>query len=256
MKKIIILTLLSLALISCTSKYDYVKTNFEHDVPSVKNVLLVLDYVSLKDDVGKLWDFDENYNLKQLDNNYAQIKTLIEDKGYTVINKTLKASGLIIDNQYQAEHYLDKKLQEKLISPPFIIKATDLDDDEIQTLIILNYETRVHLGTEIMSKKKYLNYGLLPNIGNLAKLDLPDDTAIIVVNINNPKISAVKAMGIGVLSAAATGGYMYVTPYGIPSTFGYMLHPKTGDILWTNYGSRVRFLKSSKFFTLLPQATK
>ena len=256
MKKIIILTLLSFALFSCAPKYDYVKTKFEHDVPPVKNVLLVLDYVSLKDDVGKLWDFDENYNLKQLDKNYAQLKTLIENKGYTVINKSLKASGLLMDSEYQAEHYVDKKLQDKLISPPFIIQATDLNDDEIQALLSLNYATRVHLGMQIMSKKKNSHYGLLTNNDNWHNLNLSDDTAIVVININHPKISAVKAMGIGVLSAAATGGYMYVTPYGIPSTFGYMLHPKTGDILWTNYQSTIRFSKTSKFFAQMPQATK
>lgn len=251
MKNIFIIVLL-FSIVACVPKFDYVKTKFEHDIPPIENILLVLDYISLKDDVGKIWDYDESYNIKQMDKHYAQIKSLLQAKGYNVLDSSLKASGLLMNSEYQAEHYLNGKLQEELISPPFIIRAIDLDDDDIYNLRTIHNETMVNIGSGIASAKKGFSYGKLQNMENLLKLELPDNTAIVVVNANRPKVSAVKAIGIGVLSVGLSGGYVVMSTHGVKSTFGYMLYPKTGDVLWTNYGPSISFSKNSKFFAVMP----
>lgn len=251
MKKAFLLTL-SFILISCTPKYDFVKTKFDNGKPQVKNIMLVLDYVTLKDDVGKLYDFDENYNLKHMNLMYSKIKSLVETRGFSVLPETLKASGLLIDSEYQAEHYLNKKLQKDLISPPFILRITGMDDDMVDVLRDLNLESRAHLGYNIATEVKTYKYGTLPSLENLNKLNLPEHTAILVINANRPKVSAIKAIGVGVLSTALTGGYATVAMQGIPSTFGYLVHADTGDILWTNYGAADNFNKNSKFMKLFP----
>lgn len=241
-----------LILSACGPKYSYVKTKFANEKPKVENVLLVLDYVSLKDDVGELWDYKEDYNIKHMDKTYNEIKNSLQAKGYNILDTELKASGLLMEDEYQAEHYKGGKLKDDLISPPFMINFENYSDQQINDFRDLNLEVREHLGNGIISEVKTYNYGLLPNLENLRKMELPKNTAIIVINANRPKISAVKAIGVGVLSAALTGGYLIVSSHGVPSTFGYMIHADTGDILWTNFGSNVKFTPKSTYFKELP----
>jgi hypothetical protein len=251
MKKII-LTTLTFTLMACAPKYSFVKTKFDNEAPQIENILFVLDYVSLKDDVGELWDFDENKNIKNMDKMYSQIENILKSKGYNVLKSNLKASGLLINDEYQAEHYLDKKLQEDLISPPFLIRSNDINEENINNLRILNFDVRNHLAGQISSKIKNLGYGQLPSLDQLNMLDLPANTAIVVVNSNRPKVSAIKAIGVGVMSAALTGGYLFLSSHGVPSTFGYMVHADTGDILWSNYGPAVNFANNPKFMKDFP----
>ncbi len=261
MHKIPVLLFLLIILHACTPKQFYVKKEFNGKKPVIEKVFIAVEFASLKDDVGKLWDFDEEYNLNYQDKIYQGAKTALEAKGYHVLPSYLKTSGLMIDRNYEAEHYKNKKLQEKLISPPFIIRSTDLTDTDIDVLIDIHYELYNTISPSIAAKTHDYQHNSHQSKKILSPLTLADNTAILIVSANKPRVSAIKNIGIGLLSAglvagATSGAYIGVTTlHGIPTTNSYLIHKGSGELLWSNFSGAVNISpKTTSFFSTIPEA--
>ena len=254
MKKLIILSLAFTLLSSCATKNAYVKQDFSEGKPQIEHVLLLVDFTSLKDDIGKVWDFDEDYNIKQQDRIYSQLSQILQDKGFGVLPQSLKSSGLLLNPDLAVEHYKQKELQQSLISPPFIIRSVELNDEELNNLTNLIYLLNGTVSPKVANRINKYRFATENAANLLSHIDLPEKTAILVLTVNRPKVSAMKNIGIGLLSAAAmasASGGTYVgvsTLHGIPSTFGYFLDASSGQLLWTNYAGSTSFKNSKNSF--------
>jgi hypothetical protein len=261
MKNLTIITIALLILSSCATKNAYVKQDFSEGKPKIEHVLLLIDFTSLKDDIGKIWDFDEDYNIKQQDSIHTHLSQLLVDKGYDVLPKNLKTSGLLLDPNLAVEHYKNKSLQQSLISAPFIVRSVELNDNELNQLTDLFYLLNGTVSPKVANHIYKYRFATEDAAQLLSQVELPENTAVLVITANRPKISAMKNIGIGLLSAglvlgASGGTYVGIsTLHGIPSTFGYFIDAKTGQLLWTNYAGSTSFKNSkSSFIKDIPAA--
>jgi len=254
MKKLTLIIVTLFFLSSCATKNSFVKQDFSQGKPQIEHVLLLIDYTSLKDDIGKVWDFDENYNIKQQDNIYTSLSQLLKNKGFSVLPMSLKTSGLLLDPNLAVEHYKNKKLQENLISAPFIMRSIDLNNEALDQLASLFYLLNNTVSPKVANRVNRYRFATEDAVQLLSNINLPEKTAVLVITANRPRISAMKNIGIGLLSAglvmsASGGAFVGVsTLHGVPSTFGYFIDAKSGQLLWTNYAGATSFTSSKNSF--------
>ncbi len=261
MKKLTLVIIVLIILSSCAPKKAYVKQDFTQGKPQIEHILLLLDFTSLKDDIGEIWDFDEDYNIKQQDRIYSHISQLLQNKGFDVLPMSLKTSGLLIHPDLAVEHYKQKELQSSLISPPFIIRSVELSDKDLNQLTNLFYLLNGTVSHKVADNIHKYRFASEEAARLLSTVDLPEKTAVLVITANRPKVSAMKNIGIGLLSAAAmasASGGTFVgvsTLHGTPSTFGYLIDANSGQLLWTNYAGSTSFKNSkSSFIKDIPAA--
>jgi len=261
MQKFVTLSLTLTLLFSCATKNAYVKQDFSEGKPQIEHVLLLLDFTSLKDDIGKIWDFDEDYNIKQQDRIYSYISQLLQNKGFDVLPMSLKTSGLLINPNLIVEHYKQNELQLSHISAPFIMRSIEMSDNDLNQLTNLFYLLNGTVSHKVADNVHKYRFASEEAARLLSTVDMPEKTAVLVITVNRPKVSVMKNIGIGLLSAAAmaaaSGGTLVgvSTLHGTPSTFGYFVDTKTGQLLWTNYAGSTSFKNSkSSFIKDIPAA--
>ncbi len=248
----VIITLFILS--SCTTKKAYVKGDFIDEKPQIEHVLLLLDFTSLRDDVGKIWDFDEDYNIKQQDLIYSNLSHLLQNKGYDVLPMSLKTSGLLIHPDVVVEHYKQKELQLNPISPPYIMRSVGMSDNDLNQITNLFYLLNATVSHKVVENIQKFRFASEEAARLLSSVNIPEKTAVLIITVNHPKVSAMKNIGIGLLSAAllasASGGTFVgvSTLHGTPSTFGYFVDAKSGQLLWTHYTGSTSFKNAKNSF--------
>ncbi len=262
MKKLLFIIALFI-LSSCATKKAYVNQNFAEGKVQIEHILLLIDYTSLKDDIGKVLDFDEDYNIKQQDRIYDSLSQLLQNKGYGILPKSFKTSGLLFNPDLIVEHYKNKELQANHISPPFIMRSIGLSDNDINQLTNLVYLLNGTVSRKVVDNIHKYRFATEEAARLLATVDIPEKTAVLIITANRPKVSAMKNIGIGLLSAAAmasASGGTFVgvsTLHGTPSTFGYFVDATSGQLLWTNYAGSTSFKNTkSSFIKDIPDASK
>ena len=154
--------------------------------PQVKQVLVMVEYLDIKDDVKGFWNFEEFRNLEHQDELFEISNNMIVNKGYKLTDMSLKSSGLIINRNFNVDHLLGKELQKQAIGPPYILRSVNLSDKNIQGLEVLLSELNAPMSAVMSDMRSYVknNY-----YNEIQALDLPTDTAILIIQSYKPRVS-------------------------------------------------------------------
>ena len=226
---------------SCNHKTDFVRNAESHGYPKFNKIMLVVDYVHLVDDVGTYFDFDENVNTNFNNKYYQAVKNHLNTLGYEVLEERLQSSGLYMNNQWLVEHYKGKQLQADLISPPFFAKSFLLEDQEIESVLHLSKELLSTLDPAIVDRgdrsQRYLNSLKFPEFTKL--LEIPDASAILLILLSKERVSAMKGLGMALISAAVSqNSSVNVGLYGNfdnGMAHAFLIEKTSGKLIWTNY---------------------
>jgi hypothetical protein len=227
--------------------------------------MIIVEYLHLKDDLGELWDFDENRNLQYQDLIFDNAVSMLHSKGFKISASSIKASGLNLDKNLVVEHYKNKELQAGLISPPFIIRSENLVMPPIESLEQLLVELYISLDPMIVDRSPLSqNYLDTMNFKEyLQDIDVSENTAILVIQSAHLSTSAIKGLGVGLIFAAASSSNRGHVQVGFqhghqgPAINAYLIHKGSGELLWTNYSTQaIKSTKSHHLFNTFPQVIK
>jgi hypothetical protein len=238
-------------LVSCTpTNYVYVK-KFNHVKPKIEQVLIMVEYLDVKDDIKGLWNFEETTNLTKQDELYTFASAVVKSKGYELSPSYLKTSGLIIDRSFLVDHYIQKQKQEMPISPPYIVRSVNLEDSTIRSLEILLAQLNRPMSAAMADLRSFV-------VNDYSKqtqsLELPKNTALLIIQTYRPRVSLFSNVDIGF----SASNFSNSTSIGLggggqrPTSYAYFIHADTGDLLWSNKTGLITEGNQQKFFTQLP----
>jgi len=233
------------------TNYTYIKKNYDLGNYKISEVLVAVEYLNLKETLTGSWIFNENTNLSNQDRIYGIVVEMLENKGYTIANQSLKTSGLILNRNILAKHYYNEKLQELPISPPFIIRSIDIDEATIQGLEVLLAEINKPVSHVMSDYKSFINNNFKPQ---MQSINIDDNVAILLIQSFKPKNTIFSSfdVGFGVSSSssavfASTDNVTYK-----PTSYAYLIHKGTGELLWSNKISEIKSKNQLKFFEKFP----
>lgn len=240
-----------LALSACAPiNYVYVKKLTDTSLV-IDNVIIMVEYLDVKQSFGQYWKFDELANLIQQDYLYQIAVTILEEKGYQISSSFLKTSGLITDRNFRVKHYVRKKAMPELITPPFIIRSVNLNDENIRSLENLLAALNRPMSAVMAELRGYVvnNYQQ-----QMKDIEIPENTGLLILQTYKPRYNIFADVDVGY-----TGG-LFDSSVAIGSrslssatTYGYFLYKGTGELLWSNKISLINDKTQEKFFLDLPQ---
>lgn len=241
MKRIILLLLFVMLLAACAPKYQYVSP--EMPAQGFKRVYVVMDYVEFVDDVGKLFDYDLPLNKEKLNNLEQDLLVVLSQKGYEDVHFISRSSGVGFDHSMEFELYHNKKFQDRLVSPPFLIEAQHITvEEQDQLLTVFNqFQTQAMVPV----KEENMNYlnriQMVPVSFSDQALDSEIPAAVLFVQVIKPRVSFAKGFGMALastaLSVGASGGAFYTTvvPHGVSYSNTLLFDMLSGELLWKNH---------------------
>lgn len=240
------LLIISLILGGCVNTYHFQRSQINPIEHRIKTILLVVDYTEIKDDIGKLMDYDIQKNIEHMEYAESAIRNLLTDKNYSIDKKTLRGSGMGLPIVIDFELYENDIKQNALIHPPFLMESIDLTEHQIQTLEYTLIELDNRYAQIPVNKNTQNTLESIRLRGLTEQLNLPNETAILFVHYFRPRISAVKAIGMslisGTVSAGTSGNHiMLATATTQNQTFSnaFLIHVGSGRLLWKNHTNRV-----------------
>jgi hypothetical protein len=206
-----------------------------------KPVYVVVDYVQIRDDIGKMLNYDKHLNQKRITSLKTQISNLLKAKGFSNHQFVYLSSGLDFnpENEYQLVN--NKVKQDELITPPFITSEV-IDDKPFNKELVFGFK----LAQEAFDFKTYPNinqFKTLPVIDSVHSASGPKnvferDSLILYARTIVPEVSFGKSMAVGALTGAltlaATGGAgaFISTPNGTPVTTLALVDNQRGELIW------------------------
>lgn len=252
--KIILIFLIVLLQACAPTSYVYVKSQHNNNNSVINKVVIIVESLSLKDDLRGYWNFDEDINLSNQDELLLMAQQALLARNYKVAHKQLLSSGLIMHRDFLADHYLQGKKQDEPISAPYILRSINLLDEEI----IVYEDLLAELNRPISPAMKDLRSFVVNNYkAQTAKMGLTDDTAILLIQSYQPKASLFSNVDIGIsTSSSGNGGFVgFGGNNPRPTSYAYLIHVRTGDLLWSNKTTLIKANNWQKFFNELPNAT-
>jgi len=205
-------------------------------------MMVVIDFINLRDDLGKYWDFDSYYHQKVLNQLLHKINEQLSNAGYPQVDSYLLSSGLLFKTDFRVEHYIQDQLQNELLHPPFILAKANITEEQIpqhQEIlgILVKYiaPRRHHDSDELSHRGMQLGY-------QLESMKIPDDSAILYIHIDLSAPGIIKQMGTFLLSGAiasqADYAHVHLDATATRHASAFLLHKGSGQIIWKNYSNR------------------
>jgi len=246
---LITIFIISLLLSACApTSYVYLKADAVNS-NKIDKVLIMIEYLSLKQGFDEHWDFDENIHLKNQDELFDLAAQMLLEKGYVVSEKSLKTSGLVMNREFYLDHYLNNKKQEQLISPPYIVRSINLQDDTIQAIEYLLAEINAPISRVMADYRSHVKNNYKAQTDNL---NLSEKSAILVLQVYQPRKSLLThiELGFGHSNFGSNVGFGSYQPN--PTSEAYLIHIDSGDVLWSNKTTLITDRNQQKFFAELP----
>lgn len=217
----------------------------------IQQVVIMVEYLEAKDDAKGFWNFDEVINLINQDYLYDIASQMLISKGYHLSDKSLKTSGLIIARDFYMDHYVNKQLQDEVISPPYIVRSVNLDDENIQGLEILLAELNRPMSAVMADYRGFVKNNYRQSTSHL---NLSNNSAILIIQSYKPRTSMLKNLdfGYGVSSPSGHGHLELGIRNMNYTSYAYLIHKGTGDLLWSNKIRLINDSNQEKFFRELP----
>ena len=258
--KLILLCIVVLA--GCSSSYQYRRSE-AINTETIRNVVVVVDYVSITDDIGELLNYDLQVNIDHMEALESIALDQLQKAGYSVSTSRLRGSGFGMPGHLEFEMYENGEDQKALLNPPFLVEPRFLSERQVYQFEYLLDQLESKYSQLTVDKR---NQAVLDGIrlrGLTEPLELPDSTAILFVRMFHPRVSAGKAIGVGLLgvaiSAAATdGSYIGIaTSYDQAFSSAFLVHADSGRLLWKNHkaGARLDAQAVQRLFKNFPAAS-
>lgn len=243
MKPLKLLTyFLFFGLVGCQPKGSFVYQFPNTDQIQIDQVMVVIDYLNLRDDLGQYWDYDSYYHQKTLNKLLIQVDTELQHAGYPPTQSYLLSSGLLIKTDFPVEHYIKEQLQTELLYPPYSLAQQNISGElisqhqEFLGILVKYMATRRHIeNDEISHRGMQMGY-------HFESMNLPNNTAILYMHINQSAVGIIKQLGTVLLSGAiasqADYGYLGVDLNSKKHASAFLVHKGSGQILWKNHSSR------------------
>lgn len=229
----------------------YISKTFDK-TNQLNQVLIMIEYLELKDDTRNYWNFDEEANIKQQDLLYQIAHQMLLEKGYEVSSSSLKTSGLVVARDYYVDHYINKKPKPQPIAPPYIIRSIDLNDDHIYALESLLATLTEPVSSVMSDYRAFIKNNYKEQTQNI---DISDDIAILVVQSYRPRTTVFSNVDVGF--SFSNGGNGAFAGIGgrqqFAKTSAYFIHKGSGDVIWANHTDLIRVKSQQKFFSQLPK---
>jgi len=242
MGKTVCCLLLLIGLTACQPKGSY---RYHYPAPEahpIKRMVVVIDYLNLRDDIGKYWDYDSFYHEHNLNLLLNGVEIHLQELGYPAVEGYLLSSGLLFKEAFAVEHYHQDENQEELLYPPFTMAqhnipvADTFHHQEIMSTLVKYIAQRRHHASD-SSNHRGMQLGY-----QVQALDLPTDTGILYLHINTSAPGAVKHLGAlllgGAIASQADYGHLYYQPRSQQHASAFLLHHNSGQILWKNFTSQ------------------
>ena len=106
------LMLAAALLCACAPKYNYTRADLDQK-PLPSEVVVIVDYFAVVDDVGELWDYKQEFNDKRINRFRELVSDLLGSSGYLVADKGIISSGLGLSSHIEFDYYIDGKKQDQ-----------------------------------------------------------------------------------------------------------------------------------------------
>lgn len=241
MKRLSILFILFFGLTACQPKGSLTYQFPHSENHRINQVMVVIEYLNLRDDIGKFWDFDSYYHQKTLDRLLAQSNEQLQLAHYPPIESYLLSSGLLISNDFPVEHYIEEVLQPELLYPPYILAQQNIDNNQIN-----QHQEFLGIMVKYMANRRYIENDELTHRGmqmgyHFESMNLPDDTAILYIHINQSAPGVIKQLGTmlltGAIASQADYAYVGFDTSAKKQASAFLVHKGSGQILWKNHSN-------------------
>ena len=244
------IVLITSVLSACApTNYVYVKPNGV-DVHKIDEVVVMVEYLNVKEGFDSYWDFNENINLENQDELYNMAVQILTEKGYGVSDKSLKTSGIVVDRNFVLDHFLDKKKQKQLIAPPYIVRSVNLQDENIQGFEFLLAELNSPMSAVMADLRTYVNNNYKQQMDSI---DLNPQSAVLVIQVYKPRKAMLPNIEFAVTSSVWDTHVDFGSIQPASISAAYLIHNGSGDVLWSNKSSYINTKKPQKFFAELPK---
>jgi hypothetical protein len=234
-----LLLLIVFGLTACQPKGTLIYHYPNPDEYSIDQVVVVIDYLNLKDDIGKLWDFDAYYHQQVLNKLLTDVDWQLQQSGYPKVNAYLLSSGLLINNPFAVEHYIKDELQADLLYPPYVLASQNIDQAQITqhqeflTLLVKYISQRRH-----QENDEWTHRGMQMGY-HFASMDLPANTGILYLHIDQSAAGIIKQLGTflvtGAIASQADYSQVSLDFSGQRHASAFFIHKSSGQILWKNH---------------------
>jgi len=225
-----------LLLCACQPKGSHLYHNNDPVVAPIARVMVVMDYLNLKDDLGQQWDFDSDHHQQLLNRLLGDTNHWLRQRGYPKVDQYLLTSGLLFRQPIPVDHYQQQQLQPDPLYPPYLLASSGTDQvmlhQEVLQLLVKYTAPRRHHPDQSDSLR-----GM--HVGHqFQSLDMADDTAVLYVHINQSAPGLIKQLSSLILAAAVASQTDHTQVYldaGHQRQASAFLIDSTGRILWKNH---------------------
>lgn len=159
-----------------------------------------------------------------------------------MVESYLLTSGLLIKYDFPVEHYIRNQLQTALLYPPYISAQQGIDPEQVTQhqeslgIMVKYLATRRHTDDDELSHRgMQMGY-------HFESMNLPNDTAILYIHINQSAAGIVKQLGTlllnGAIASQADRAYVRVGLSTNRQASAFWVHQGSGQILWKNHSSQ------------------
>lgn len=230
------LILIWLLLTACQPKGSYLYHSNESVAAPIARVMVVMDYLNLKDDLGQQWDFDSDHHQQLLNRLLGDTNHLLRQWGYPKVEQYLLTSGLLFRQPIPVDHYRQQQLQANPLYPPYLLASNGTEkvmvhQDVLQLLVKYIAPRRHHADESDSMRGMHVGH-------QFQSLSIPQDTAVLYVHINQSAAGLIKQLSSLILAAAVASQTDHTQIYldaGHQRQASAFLIDSTGLILWKNH---------------------
>ncbi len=238
---LLLLPVMCVGLTACQPKGTTLYQHPDAQNHPIDEMVVVIDYLNLRDDIGQYWDFDSYFHQKILNKLLNDIVAVTQEAGYPPISSYLLSSGLLMNNEFAVEHYIDETLQPELLYPPFIMAQENIPEEHMPLhqeflILMVKYiaQRRHHETDELSHRGMQMPY-------HFESLNLPEDTGILYIHVDLSAPGAIKQLSGLLVSGAIASQSDYASVH-IDASYkrhasAFLVHKGSGQILWKNHSN-------------------
>jgi hypothetical protein len=225
-------------LLSCQPRGSYLYQHPEGQTTTINNVVLVIDYLNLKDDLGDRWDFDSLQHQQLLNHLLKESSHWLQQWGYPRVTNYLLSSGLLIRQPLAVDHYQHKALQPEPLFPPYLLASEGIEEpamhqEPLALLVKYTAPRRHHPGNPDSLRGMHIGY-------HFSELKLPADTAVLYLHIDQSATGIIKQLSTllltGALASQSDHAQVYLAANSQRQASAFLIHA-SGEILWKNHST-------------------
>ncbi|MFC3193056.1 hypothetical protein ACFODZ_02265 [Marinicella sediminis] len=234
--KALFFCLLCVGLTACQPKGTWLYQAAADERPDWEHIVVIIDYLNLKDDLDGHWDFASEQHQMVLNRLLAETNRTLQQSGYPRVNRFVLSSGLLFAQPMAVDHYRNSELQHEPLYPPYLLAVDGMEHiavhQEVLQLLVKYTAPRRHHPEQPDSLR-----GM--HVGHqFDALQLPEDLAVLYIHIDQSAPGIIKQLSSLLLAAAVSSQSDYTQVYldgGQQKQASAFLVHGSGQIIWKNH---------------------